>query len=307
MATEEDQVIRYSKLGNNGLVLSLRISNFKFRISLVCSLVASLLLVICWSCVSRGPVLKEGDRVTIAGNGIGIAGILYRPDKSTGSAPGIIVLHGWSQYDTNGAETVAIPAWLFSREGYVALALSLRGWPDTGGKDDCGGKQPHDVAAAINWLSRQPGVNPGKIGLVGFSQGGQVALLAAALTDKVKAVVAYFPVTDIDRWAKTSDNSGVSEGYIPEVCIRGSESKSKSPVYVAGKIGAAVLLVHGDQDKLVPMEQSMEMAKALMSRTKKVQLYIVRGGTHLTRAGDDGWQEAWDLTKKFLQQELMSP
>jgi len=286
------------------LVVSLRNSNFKFQISLAWSLIALLLLVICGSCVNREPVLKEGERVTIPGNDIDIAGILYRPDKSTGSAPGIIVLHGWSQYDTNGAETVAIPAWLFSKEGYVALALSLRGWPDTGGKDDCGGKQPYDVVATINWLARQPGVNPRQIGLVGFSQGGQVALLAAALTDKVKAVVAYFPVTDIDRWAKTSDNSGVREGYIPDVCIRGSGSKSKSPVYVAGKIGAAVLFVHGDKDKLVPMEQSVTMAKTLLSSGKDVQLYIVRGGTHLTRAGDDGWQEAWDLTKKFLKQKL---
>ena len=123
------------------MVLSRRISNFKFRISFIPSLIVLLLLVICWSCVHREPVLGEGERVTIPGNGIDIAGILYRPDKSTGSSPGIIVLHGWSQYDTNGAETVAIPAWLFSKEGYVALALSLRGWPDTGGKDDCGGKQ----------------------------------------------------------------------------------------------------------------------------------------------------------------------
>jgi len=288
--------------GSEGLVLLRRIPNSKFQISLLWSLIASLLLVICWSCVSRGPVLKEGEPVTIPGNGIDIAGILYRPDKSTGSASGIIVLHGWSQYDTNGAEIVAIPAWLFSKEGYVALALSLRGWPDTGGEDDCGGKQPFDVVAAINWLARQPGVNPRQIGLVGFSQGGQVALLAAALTEKVKAVVAYFPVTDIDRWAKTSDKSGVREGYIPDVCIRGSESKS--PVYVAGKIDAAVLFVHGDQDKLVPMEQSVTMAKTLLNSGKDVQLYIVRGGTHLTRAGDDGWQEAWDLTKKFLKQKL---
>jgi len=276
----------------------------KFQISLAWPLIASLLLVICWSCVNREPVLKEGERVTIPGNDIDIAGILYRPDKSTVSAPGIIVLHGWSQYDTNGAETVAIPAWLFSKEGYTALALSLRGWPDTGGEDDCGGKQPYDVVAAINWLARQPGVNPSQIGVVGFSQGGQVALLTATLTDKLKAVVAYFPVTDIDRWAKTTDNSGVRERYISDVCVRGAGSKSKSPVYVAGKIGAAILLVHGDQDKVVPMEQSVIMAKALMSSGKNVQLYLVEGGTHLTRAGDDGWQEAWDLTKRFLKQNL---
>lgn len=276
----------------------------KIQISLVWSFIASLLLVICWSCAHRAPVLREGVRVTIPGNDIDIAGILYRPDKSTGSAPGIIILHGWSQYDTNGAETVAIPAWLFSKEGYVALALSLRGWPETGGEDDCGGKQPYDVVTAINWLARQPGVNPRQIGLVGFSQGGQVALLAAALTDKVKAVVTYFPVTDIDRWAKTTGNQGVKERYVSDVCVRGTGSRSKSPIYVAGKIGAAVLLVHGDQDALVPMEQSVTMAKALMSSGKKVQLYLVRGGTHSTRAGDEGWQEAWDLTKKFLKQNL---
>jgi hypothetical protein len=46
------------------------------------------------------------------------------------------------------------------------------------------------------------------------------------------------------------------------------------------------------------------MAKALLSSGRNVQLYLVRGGTHEPLSGDDGWQEAWDLTKKFLKQKL---
>ena len=69
----------------------------------------------------------------------------------------------------------------YAQNGYVALAITLRGWPETGGTDDCGLNQPRDVLNAAEWLSEQPGVNPEKIALMGQSLGGQVVLSAAAL------------------------------------------------------------------------------------------------------------------------------
>ncbi len=267
-------------------------------------LLALLFIIITGACVDEDEILREGTHVTIPGDEISMAGILYGPNDPGESNPAVVVLHGWLEPGENGAEMVGIVAWHLAREGYVALALSMRGWPDTGGKDDCGGRQPFDVAQAVLWLSRQPGVNPDRIGLLGFSQGGQVALLAAAFTPKIKAVVAFFPVTDLDQWAKTTRTRGIKEGYIPDVCAKGLGLQAKSPIYAACRIDAPTLLIHGDQDTRVPMDQSLNMAKAMLDCGKKVQFRMVEGGEHMLKKGHEGWMEAWEYAKTFLGQHL---
>jgi len=229
-------------------------------------------IIIPSACIDKQEILKEGTRVTIPGDDIAMAGILYTPGDPGENDPAVIVLHGWLEPGENGADMVSIVAWHLAREGYVALALSMRGWPDTGGNDDCGGKQPFDVVQAVQWLSRQPGVNPERMGLLGFSQGGQVALLAAGLSPKVKAVVAFFPVADLERWAQTTQAPGIKDAYIPEICAKDLGLKAKSPIHGACAINAPTLLIHGDQDTRVPMDQSLNMAKPCWIAAKKFDL-----------------------------------
>ena len=267
-------------------------------------LLALFLIVIPGACIDKQEILKEGTRVTIPGDDIILAGILYSPDDPGKNDPAVIVLHGWLEPEENGADMVSIVAWHLAREGYVALALSMRGWPDTGGQDDCGGKQPFDVVKVVEWLSQQPGVNPNRIGLLGFSQGGQVALLAAGLTPEIKAVVAFFPVTDLDRWSQTTQAPGIKDAYVPQVCAKDLGLKAKSPMYSACAIHAPTLLIHGEEDTRVPMDQSLEMAKAMLNCGKKVQLQLVKGGKHMLEKDHKGWLEAWELTKAFLNQHL---
>jgi dipeptidyl aminopeptidase/acylaminoacyl peptidase len=118
-----------------------------------------------------------------------------------------------------------------SEQGYVALALSMRGWPPSSGWDDCGTAQPDDVAKAADWLATLPGVDGDSIGVLGFSLGGQVALLSGARSGRIKAIVAYFPITDVQRWGDTTSNPGVRYFYVPLVCGTGNQN---SPVHVAG-------------------------------------------------------------------------
>ena len=267
-------------------------------------LLALFIIIIPSACIDKQEILKEGTRVTIPGDDISMAGILYTPGDPGESNPAVVVLHGWLEPGENGADMMSIVAWHLAREGYVALALSMRGWPDTGGNDDCGGRQPFDVVQAVQWLSRQPGVNPERMGLLGFSQGGQVALLAAGLTPKVKAVVAFFPVTDLERWAQTSQTPEIKNAYIPQVCAKGLGLKAKSPIHAACAIHAPTLLIHGDQDTRVPMDQSLNMAKAMLDCGKKAQLQLVKGGEHMLKKGHKGWIEAWEHTGKFFSEHL---
>jgi len=109
-------------------------------------------------------------------------------------------------------------------------------------------RQPDDIVNAVGVLASEAWVLNGTVGLLGVSQGGQVALLAAARGAPVRAV-----------WRATTSCPGIVS-YIDAVC--GTDTRRRSPVNFAGDINAPVLLVHGDADAHVPTEQSDLMAAA---------------------------------------------
>ncbi len=238
--------------------------------------------------------------VTLPGSGVTLGGILFRPARIERPVPAIIVLHGWAEAGVPGASRVEGMARRLSEHGYVALALSLRGWPNSGGRDDCGLEQPGDVRKAADWLASLSGVNPDGIGVLGFSQGGQVALLAGALTKRIKAIVAYYPVTDIQRWGATTSHSGIRNSYVPYVCEPGGHWRS--PVNVVNKIEAPVLLIHGDRDTRVPTEQSLRMQEALRKANRQVELQLITGAEHGFTSGQN--EQAWPLALKFFTTHL---
>jgi dipeptidyl aminopeptidase/acylaminoacyl peptidase len=235
--------------------------------------------------------------VRIPGDSITLGGILFRPEIPSGTRPAIVVLHGWQTAGTNGAATVEPRARRFSEQGYVALALAMRGWPPSGGADDCGLRQPDDVARAVSWLASQPGVDPARVAINGFSQGGQVALLAAARSPQLRAVVAYFPVTDVARWKTTTTHPDIP-GYIQAVCEPGGTTP-RSPLLQAGTITAPVLLVHGDADRRVPTEQSLLLYDTLASMALPASLFLVPGAEH-------GFSEAQEALARPVVDEFLA-
>jgi dipeptidyl aminopeptidase/acylaminoacyl peptidase len=245
--------------------------------------------------------LPGRHEVSLPGSGVTLGGILFRPATSAKSLPAIIVLHGWAPQGVPGAPRVESWAQRLSEQGYVALALSMRGWPPSEGRDDCGTEQPDDVAKAADWLAALPGVNGDSIGVLGFSLGGQVALLAGARSPRIKAIVAYFPITDIRRWRNTTKNAAIRDVYVPEVCGTGDLN---SPINSADKIHAPVLLIHGDRDSWVPTEQSLRMREALQKAKRHVELLVIGGGDH--GFTDEQSKEAWSATKQFFSMHLGS-
>ncbi|HLJ61110.1 MAG TPA: prolyl oligopeptidase family serine peptidase [bacterium] len=249
-----------------------------------------------------------GALVTVPGAGVVLSGWLFPP-----AAPGraasaaVIVLHGWRPPGVWAALDVAGVARELATEGYAALALSLRGWPGSGGEDDGGLRQPDDIAAALDWLASRPGVDPARLGLLGFSQGGQVALLTAARSASVKAVVAYYPVTDIDAWRETTSFPAIRDVYVPRVCTPGG-TRVRSPVDRAASITAAVMLIHGDRDTRVPTAQSVAMADALAAARRRVELVLVPEADHgFARREHPGvWRRALAFFEEHLRGETGS-
>jgi dipeptidyl aminopeptidase/acylaminoacyl peptidase len=245
-----------------------------------------------------------GKEVFIKSNDINVFGVMYNDSSNEiNKKPALIFLHGWAPENVRAGERGTYTAKKFSKSGYVTLAVTMRGWPDTGGYNLCGWKQPDDISLVVDWLKNQTNVDPNRIGIVGHSQGGQVALLTSALNKSIKSVVAYYPVTDISLWSKNTDlPKEAIEGYINGVCSYKATQKDRSPAFKAEKINADVLLVHGENDTRVPIKHSEIMLSELLKYNKKAQLHRVKRGGH--GAYGQAWEGSELIVLNYLNQHL---
>jgi dienelactone hydrolase len=112
-------------------------------------------------------------------------------------------LSAWYIPARNGAAVVVLPgsgstrtavlpqAAVLARHGYGTLLLDGRGHGRSGGHAmDFGWWGDRDITAAMSFLSRQPGIRPAKIAVLGESMGGEQALAAMGTGPRIHAVVA---------------------------------------------------------------------------------------------------------------------
>jgi uncharacterized protein len=98
----------------------------------------------------------------------------------------IIALHG-----SGGDRTATLEhAAMLARHGYGVLLLDLRGHGNSGGHVALGWDGNLDIDAALVYLRTRPDVDVQRIGALGLSMGGEVAMQAAAHTERLKAVVS---------------------------------------------------------------------------------------------------------------------
>ena len=164
----------------------------------------------------------------------------------------------------------------------------------------------------IRWVkehSRDYGIDPDRLGMMGASAGGHLACLTAVTAEdgtpvdgkkseagdtRVKAVAVFFPPTDFLKYGdKTADPKGDSsigkairrlafpDGASQLTDDEITEALRKiSPARLATSKAPPFLLIHGDADPLVPLQQSEAMLAALKNVGVPAELIVKKGGAH---------------------------
>jgi pimeloyl-ACP methyl ester carboxylesterase len=102
----------------------------------------------------------------------------------------VILLHG---YGGNRLETLGV-AGMLARHGYGTLMYDLRATGESeGDQRTWGWRDVYDVPGAVAYLKGRDDVDPDRIGVIGFSRGAEIAIIAAARSDDIRAVVAEDP------------------------------------------------------------------------------------------------------------------
>jgi len=221
---------------------------------------------------SAEPNIK-GKEVTYSSGSTEMKGYLAYDENIKGKRPGVLVVHEWWGHN----EYVRKRARMLAEMGYAALAVDMYGdgkqamHPDDAGKFSAEVMKNFDTAkarftAAMDFLKKQPNVDPGEIAAIGYCFGGGVVLNMARQGIDLKGVASF-------------------HGSLAAV-------KPAQP----GAVKAKILVLHGEDDKFTTAEQIDAFKKEMKDAGADFQFMTYPGAMHsFTNPDADTYAKKFNL------------
>jgi len=211
-----------------------------------------------------------------ARDGATVYGRIYTPPNWKSGGPAVIFVHGagylqnvhrwWSSYSREYMFNH-----LLMERGFIVFDIDYRGsagygrdWR-TGIYRHMGGKDLTDHVDAVNYLVKEHGVDPRRVGLYGGSYGGFITLMAMFTEPDVFAAgAALRPVTD---WAAYNNQYSSNILNLPQ---NDPEAyRLSSPIYFANGLKGALLICHGMVDVNVNFQDTVRLVEKLIELRKE--------------------------------------
>jgi ABC-2 type transport system ATP-binding protein len=261
---------------------------------------------------------KITDQFVDVGGGVRLDTTLIVPAGAdpTHPVPAVVLAHGWNL--VKGVEMDE--GRQLAAHGYLVLLYSARGHGSSTGVStfDRPDAEGADVRKLVDWLASRPEVlkdGPGdpRVGISGQSYGGAIALIAAGLDTRIDAVFAEITWSDLDHaFAPNDDEVARAQGvggplkqqYLdflfptckltPDMCAALSSAHAaghatsefqkafgpSSPVTLADRIRAPVLLVQGERDTLFGVDEAVTTFNRIKAEGRSEVAMIWTSGGH---------------------------
>lgn len=227
---------------------------------------------------------------------------LFIPQAGTAPRPLVIWIHGGGWKAGDKSRNVALP---LLKAGFAVAAINYRYSTQA-----IFPAQIEDCRSAVRYLREHAGeyqLDPGRFGAWGASAGGHLTALLATQVDeqesrtgstsspstsaRVQAAVDWFGPTDFEAYAKgvgLPRKKTNTEGAAMLSQLFGGPPSPKnfelirqaSPVNFVSADDPPILIMQGDQDPLVPVQQSEALHKALKKEGVDSTLQIIKGAGH---------------------------
>jgi dipeptidyl aminopeptidase/acylaminoacyl peptidase len=219
------------------------------------------------SWVSGGP---KSDKFTIDG-------LLYLPPQAAaGKVPMVVDVHGGPLGAFNDVYESLVDFLL--GQGWAVLRTNPRGSTGRGAefaaanKNDLGGGDYRDIMAGVDYVVKTEPIDPDKMGLMGYSYGGEMAGFVEVKTTRFKGIVSMAPVIDQNSEYGTEKGSWYDQWYFGKPWLHEADAWRQSPLSGADKAKTPFLLIQGQEDTTDPLGQSLEMYHALRQMGVPVDL-----------------------------------
>jgi len=254
---------------------------------------------------SQYPTVKSNDVGPVAmveyraADGLALHGVLtLPPGREPQALPLVVLPHG-------GPESRDYPdfdwwAQAYASRGYAVFQPNFRGSSGYGvqlrnaGFGEWGRKMQTDISDGVAELAKKGIVDPKRACIVGASYGGYAALAGVTVQQGLyRCAVSVAGVADLsdmlilqhkEAAAPTSSSLRYWRTFMGATSSSDSRLDAISPSVQASRADAPILLIHGKDDTVVPIEQSETMESALKRAGKPVEFVKMSNEDHwLTR------------------------
>jgi dipeptidyl aminopeptidase/acylaminoacyl peptidase len=246
-----------------------------------------------------------------ARDGTQIPGYLTTPiGAQPGHLPLIIMPHGGPIARDDGSYFF-LQQFLVNR-GYAVLQMNFRGSSGYGhawyaaAHQDWGGLTYDDIVDGARWAISSGLADPKRVAIVGWSFGGYAALLGAARnSDLFRCAISIAGISDLSELVTEQGNYLGGAISRERIGTRPEKLKADSPRRHIDASTAPILMLHGDKDVNVNIEQSRSMAKALKALGRPYDLIEFPGADHQIRRFEDR-KALLHAVEGFLQSHIGS-
>ena len=225
--------------------------------------------------------------------------------QAPSSTPTLILVHGWGRNLQRVMDYIVH----LHGQGFHLLAFDSRNHGSSD-RDRFSSmlKFGEDILAAVDFAAGRPHADPERMGVIGLSIGGAAAVWAAAHDPRIRAAVtvgAFAHPVEVMRPEFTHRHVPAP---VTSVLFRyfqwriGQTFDAIAPVNNIAHAEAKFLLVHGDQDVVVPPSQAHELAAA--ARPGHAEVWMLPGRGHSDCHQHEGF---WERLRSFLAPLKTSP
>lgn len=201
----------------------------------------------------------------------------------------IMILHGAGSVRDNFINMEVGRA--LAERGFDVFLFDFRGHGGSGGdRTSLGEWEKRDIAGALAYL-RSRGID--RVGVLGYSMGASAALLAAPEQPEIEAIVAdsafsdLFSVVESER-ARMGVPNLFNPGYVfASKSLFGVDILENEPKRAIARLSdRPVLLIHGEEDALIPVDQAYELRDfARAAGNRQIELWVVPFANHVGAVG----------------------
>lgn len=289
---------------------------------------ASLLLALMAGAAVRGQEVAVEQEITFGQVGDAPLQLdLARPAEGSGPFPAVVFIHGggWYKGERQLYRAAITEA---AKRGYVAVTISYRlmqfdeAAKETGTAAPIFPAQLHDAKAAVRWLRANSArylLDPQRIGVVGFSAGGTLALLIGLTepvpalegnagnpdhSSRVQAVASVFGPTDMLFSFERGEIAWVIRLFLGGTPQEVPEQyKMASPLLHVTPNDPPVMTIHGARDAFVPLPQIRALDDALEAAgvPHTMVIYEDQGHGFTPEYEEKAYKAIWGFLDKYLK------
>lgn len=256
-----------------------------------------------------------------ASDGVEVHGQVFEPAGGEARKPAIVYIHGggprqmllgW-HYKWEYANDYGANQYLASR-GFIVLSVDYRlsvgygqafQFPENTGAR--GATEYRDVLAAGRYLQARADVDPRRIGVWGASLGGYLTALALGRNSDVFAagvdihgVHDRLPAISAIQQARAVAGDGITEADLRQTLKVAFDS---SPIAAVATWKSPVLLIHGDDDRVVDFHQTVDLERRLLAKGVKVESLVLPDDVHDSLLWRN-WRTSISAMSQFFERAL---